>query len=122
MAIPDLDAFPIYNKTTVDELSARMSEGESLFPKLFEIFQEESPKLIAEIKASFEARNVTDAYEAIHQLKGSSAAMGATRLYELTQGALELACDDRIFSVPNLIQRIQKEVTDYETSISSLGA
>ena len=101
---------------------ARQSEGESLFPKLFEIFRDESPKLLAQIEASFRDRDAEAAYEAIHQLKGSSAAMGATRLLELSQVALELSSDNRIFGMPELVERIRAEVAAYEACISDLLA
>lgn len=111
---------PIINQSSVQELLVRQSEGESLFPKLFEIFQDESPRLLSEIGAGIETRNVEGTYDAIHQLKGSAAAMGASRLFELTQGALEYASDERVFDIPSLLERIREEVNAYEAAVAAM--
>jgi HPt (histidine-containing phosphotransfer) domain-containing protein len=72
----------------------RDRNGQPLFKRLYSIFQDETPILIQNLDVRMMLMDVDSVYDAIHQMKGSAAAMGATRLYMLCEASLEL-CGDR---------------------------
>lgn len=119
-SLPDLSNIEAVNRQNVDELMGRASDGEPLFFRLLGIYKEETPSLLEQLEKSYASRDVDLAYESIHQIKGSSAAMGATRVFELAQAALELAGGEQVFAETELVGRLRREYELYVTEVANL--
>lgn len=77
-----------------------------LLGELAQLFLAEVPQLIAELQTATGKRNVRDAYEIAHKLKGSCATMGAARLSEQCR-ALEAAAQTQNWEVATaLLQQL----------------
>lgn len=111
--LPDVSKLNIINRSTVNELMQREKDGEPLFKRLFTIYLEETPRLLTDLKASVASRDSESSYDTIHQMKGSAAAMGASRVYALTESALHSARDEGLFAEENLAGRIEAETELY---------
>lgn len=118
--LPDVSHEKVYIQSTIDELLLREKDGRPLLRRLFEIYLEETPRLLEELEAALKAKDVEACYDAIHQMKGSAAAMGATRLYLTTEEALQLCRDGEILNVENLVERIESESDLYIREISEI--
>lgn len=60
------------------------------FPNLVDVFEEDSKRLLAEIKANVETGNTKALEEAAHSLKSASSSIGAPRVAEIASGLEEL--------------------------------
>ena len=118
--LPDVTNEEIYIQATIDELLLREKDGRPLLRRLFEIYLEETPRLLEELEAALKARDVEACYDAIHQMKGSAAAMGARRLYVTTEAALQLCRDGDVLEVENLVERIETESDLYIQAITEI--
>ena len=107
--LPDVSDKTALDESTVEELMQRERNGEPLFKRLFNIYLDETPTLLSEVESAMAAKDVERCYDAIHQMKGSAAAMGARRLFAITEAALELCRDDRVFEVEGLLKRLKEE-------------
>lgn len=118
--LPDVSEEVVYEKETVDELMRREKDGRPLIYRLFEIYIEETPRLLSELEEAVEARNEQDIYDVIHQMKGSAAAMGARKLFRITEAALSLCRNGKILEVDDLVERIENESDVFINEMSLL--
>ena len=113
----------VVNRLATDELMRRVKDGEPLLSRLFSIYQEETPRLLADIEKGIISREEELVYDSIHQMKGSSAAMGATRVFALTEAALDLCKGGAVFELDRLAEALRVEVDLYMRELSIvLGA
>lgn len=84
MHVPDLTNIGPINEAHVRELQGQVVGVGSLFNRVYSIFESEGPELIAELRELLPEGVHADIHEVIHKMKGSSAAMGADRIYALT--------------------------------------
>ncbi|MBD5779567.1 Hpt domain-containing protein [Pelagicoccus sp. NFK12] len=118
--LPDVSNEVVYDKATVDELLLREKDGRPLLRRLFEIYLEETPRLLEELEAAVAAKNEEEVYDVVHQMKGSAAALGARKLFRLTEVALSLCKDGEILKVDDLVERIEDESDAYIRDVSQI--
>ena len=121
--LPDVAGKPVIKQETIDELMPRESDGAPLLNRLFEIYLEETPRLLGELERKLEEKDAQGVYDVIHQMKGSAAAMGAARVFTLTQAALEICREGdgrQILGVPNLVACLEKETDLYVRDLSEM--
>lgn len=118
--LPDVSKEKVYDQATVDELLLREKNGRPLLRRLFEIYLEETPRLMEELEAALAKQDQEAAYDALHQMKGSAAALGARRLFALTEATLPLCGDGAILQESDLVERIESESDRFIHAISEI--
>ena len=118
--LPDVSNEVVYDEATVKELLLREKDGRPLLRRLFEIYLEETPRLLEELEVALAAKNEEDVYDVIHQMKGSAAALGARKLFRVTEAALSLCRDGEVLKVDNLVERIEDESDAYIRDVSEI--
>ncbi|MCH6257401.1 Hpt domain-containing protein [Puniceicoccaceae bacterium K14] len=120
MALPNLSGIPPVDFKNLQDLRAQPLDEGSLFDRIYPIFKKESPGLLAKIEENLDLKDSEGVYEPMHKLKGSASAMGASRLFELCQSALEMCRGNTIFDEPNLMHQLTVEIDAYQRTIDSL--
>lgn len=118
--LPDVSKKKVINLVAVEELSLREVDGQTLLGRLFDIYLEETPRLIGEVERAVEKRDPKRCYEAMHQMKGSAGAMGALRVYATMERALELCREGKIFEVEDLVERIEVETDRFIQELAAM--
>ena len=118
--LPDVTSEDIYDQSTIDELLQREKNGRPLLFRLFEIYLEETPRLLEELEAAISARNSEAIYEAVHQMKGSAAALGARKLYRITEAVLPLCSTGEVLDLDGLVSRIEEESDAFVNAVSEI--
>ena len=114
MPVPDLTNIEPINEAHVRELQEQVVGVGSLFNRLYSIFESEVPELIAELRELLPKGVHADIHEVIHKMKGSSAAMGADRIYALTtEGVLECCSEGEFLDLDSLADLLGEEYTLY---------
>jgi len=111
--IESIEGTPVVAEETVSELLERDAEGSSLFEHLFEIYKEEYPELLQSLRDARAAGDSEACYEAIHQMKGSAAAMGAARVFALAKKAIELCRSKEILTRDDVGGILEGEMERY---------
>lgn len=120
--LPDVTDEVVYEEATVADLLRRIKDGRPLLRRLFEIYQEETPRLLEELEQALAARDSEGAYDALHQMKGSASAMGARKVFRITERALSLCGNGDILKVEDVIERIRCESDRFMHGISAVLA
>ncbi len=118
--LPDVSNEVVYDKATVDDLLLREKDGRPLMRRLFEIYLDETPRLLEELEAGIAAKSEEDVYDVIHQMKGSAAALGARKLFRVTEAALSLCRGGEVLKEEDLVERIEDESDAYIQAISEI--
>lgn len=114
MPVPDLTNIEPINEAHVRELQEQVVGVGSLFNRLYSIFESEVPELIAELRELLPKGVHADIHEVIHKMKGSSAAMGADRIYALTtEGVLVCRSEGEFVDLDGLADLLGEEYTLY---------
>lgn len=114
MRVPDLTNIEPINEAHVRELQEQVVGVGSLFNRLYSIFESEGPELIAELRELLPKGVHADIHEVIHKMKGSSAAMGADRIYALTtEGVLVCRSEGEFLDLDGLADLLGEEYTLY---------
>ena len=114
MRAPDLTNIEPINEARVRELQEQVVGDGSLFNRLYSIFESEGPELIAELRELLPKGVHADIHEVIHKMKGSSAAMGADRIYALTtEGVLVCRSEGEFLNLDGLADLLGEEYTLY---------
>ena len=114
MPVPDLTNIEPINEAHVRELQEQVVGDGSLFNRLYSIFESEVPELIAELRELLPKGVHADIHEVIHKMKGSSAAMGADRIYALTtEGVLVCRSEGEFLDLDGLADLLGEEYTLY---------
>ncbi len=114
MRVPDLTNIEPINEAHVRELQEQVVGVGSLFNRLYSIFESEGPELIAELRELLPKGVQADIHEVIHKMKGSSAAMGADRIYALTtEGVLVCRSEGEFLDLDGLADLLGEEYTLY---------
>lgn len=114
MPVPDLTNIEPINEARVRELQEQVVGDGSLFNRLYSIFESEVPELIAELRELLPKGVHADIHEVIHKMKGSSAAMGADRIYALTtEGVLVCRSEGEFLNLDGLADLLGEEYTLY---------
>lgn len=121
--LPDVSEMDVINQSTIDELMPREKDGAPLLNRLFQIYLEETPRLLEELEKAVAAKDAEGCYDVIHQMKGSAAAMGAVRVFTVTEAALHYSREGRLLEIENLVEAIESESDLYVREMSAfLGA
>ncbi len=108
MILPNLDAIETIDVDHVRELREQVANDSSLFNRLYSIFVDEGPELVASLRTLVPEGDHDRIHEVIHKVKGSAAAMGAKRLHALSAAAVEIcrAKGDlaELASIPDLLE------------------
>ncbi len=109
MPLPDLTNIVCLNRERVVELVEQAPHDKTLFSRLNTIFEAEGPELIAELEKLLPEGNRSEIHDTIHKMKGSSAAMGASRIYLLASVAVDMCDDDEslddLFALPAILEK-----------------
>lgn len=118
--LPDVSHEATFDQATIDELLLREKNGRPLLMRLFEIYLEETPRLLEELEAAIQAKDSDEVYEVVHQMKGSAAALGARKLFRVTEAALPLCKSGEALRIENLVARIEDESDRFIHAISEV--
>ena len=114
MPVPDLTNIEPINEARVRELQDQVVGDGSLFNRLYSIFESEGPELIAELRELLPKGVHADIHEVFHKMKGSSAAMGADRIYALTtESVLVCRSEGEFLYLDGLADLLGEEYTLY---------
>ena len=114
MPLPDLSRIEPVDEERILELKEQAAHDPSLFNRLFHLFEEEGPTLIANIEESLAQSDRDETHEAIHKVKGSSAAMGAGRVYALASAGVEICrSDESLDALSELPSLLATEYASY---------
>jgi len=118
--LPDVSKEVVFDRETIDELLQREKNGRPLLMRLFEIYLEETPRLLEELEAAVAEKNPESIYDIVHQMKGSAAALGARKLFRVAEAVLPLCKTGEILEVENLIERIESESDVFINGVSEI--
>ncbi len=119
MALPELSDQQALNKDAMLQLQNRDSEGKTLFEKLYSIYLDETPALLKDLRDNLKSQDYDAAHEIVHQLKGSAAAMGATKIHSLTKLLLERKPGEQVADLEELPERVEAEFAIYRQEVDS---
>lgn len=118
--LPDVSNEVIYDQSTVDELLQREKNGRPLLVRLFEIYLEETPRLLEELESAISNKDSDEIYDVIHQMKGSAAALGARRLFRVTEAVLPMCGTGAVLELEGLVARVEDESDAFVNAISGI--
>lgn len=108
-----LENDPVFNRK---EFVARMMDDEDIAREVVSVFLNDIPLRIAEINEVLEEKNAEKLRAAAHQLKGSAANIGATRLYKIAMKLENNAKDGDLVQsaelVPLLMENARKLIEE----------
>lgn len=108
MQLPDISNYPSLDKERVTDLIEQTAHDSSFFVRLYSLFKDEGPTLVKDIVDGLGANDCSALHDAIHKVKGSAAAMGASRIYELSNAAIEICRNDGdledLIELPTLLE------------------
>jgi histidine phosphotransfer protein HptB len=100
----------------------KQMSGEDFIGELIDTFLEDSPKLVAEMKAALKAQDADSFRRAAHSLKSNSATFGANHLAQLSRDLEMIGKENRLSDAePRLpaleeaLQRASSELKDLQT-------
>lgn len=98
------------NQTLLNEFKKDNLEGSAeMYSSILEIFLNDAPKMIAEIKDSLEKGDAAGAKGPAHNLKSNSAALGAQGLSKIAKQMEAAAIENQFDTVKGLYQEIVEE-------------
>ncbi len=118
--LPDVSDKELYSPSEIEELFRRQKDGRPLLCRLFEIYREESPVLLEELKEAFEAGDAEACGETLHQMKGSAGAMAASRMFSLCEATLSMCADGSVLKLDGLVERLRSESAAFVAAIEGL--
>jgi CheY-like chemotaxis protein/HPt (histidine-containing phosphotransfer) domain-containing protein len=87
----------------------QLPDGSDVLAKVIELFSEDTPKRLAEIKAIIERGDAAALARSAHALKGSSGNLGASRLAKLSVELETASLKDNLDKAPGLLARLETE-------------
>lgn len=119
--LPDVSQIDVINQSHIAELMPREKEdGGSLLKRLFQIYVEETPRLLEELERALAAKDEEGCYDIVHQMKGSAAAMGATRVYAITEAVLHRCREGEGLDREGLVEAIETQTDLYISEMMQL--
>ena len=102
------------------EVKSRFAGKIPLLRRLTKIFGEQTPRLVAEMRAAIEEGDAAALAHAAHTLKGSLAQMGAPNASELAH-ELEKAAGNNILSPAGvLLEQLEQQITELQQTLHRL--
>jgi len=114
MALPDVSQIEPVNVAHINELRDQVAGDGSLYNRLFTIFEEEGPELVSQLRELLPKGVHQDIHEVIHKVKGSSAAMGATRIHTLAAAGVEICrAESDLSELDGIADQLESEYALY---------
>jgi len=97
----------------LDKQSAleRIEDDLELYEEICEIFREDVPRIIAELKSSFACNDLASATRHAHSLKSAAANIGATNLSESARSAENALRDGDLESVSTIFSELDSNLS-----------
>lgn len=103
------------------EAIERLGGDEDLFQELCQIFLEESPKLLRELKDALAMGNVEDVMRAAHSIKGETGYLSAPEAMAVARQLEDMARSNSLAAAGELVGVLERELDGLHQSIRSLG-
>ena len=107
-------------KSVIDDgmISALKDMGPEIFVELVELYLEEAPNQVAEVRRQFELGDAAGMGAAAHSLKGSSLNLGANSLADICK-QIELKGKDGDFNnLENLLEQLDLRYQEVQTALA----
>lgn len=97
----------------LDKQSAleRIEDDLELYEEICEIFREDVPRIIAELKSSFACNDIPTATRHAHSIKSAAANIGATNLSESARSAENALRDGDLESVSTIFSELDSNLS-----------
>jgi HPt (histidine-containing phosphotransfer) domain-containing protein len=89
--------------------------------KWSELFQSESPRMVASIQDAFARGDATGLSRAAHTLKGSLATLGSVAAAAAARRLEELGQSGQLAAASEMIATLQEEVDRFQAALARLG-
>ena len=103
------------------EAIERLGGDEDLFQELCQIFLEESPKLLRELKDALAAGKIEDAMRAAHSIKGETGYLSAPEAMAAARQLEEMARSNTLAGAAELVAVLERELHALHENIRSAG-
>jgi two-component system sensor histidine kinase/response regulator len=103
------------------EAIERLGGDEDLFQELCQIFLEESPKLLRELKDALATGNVDDAMRAAHSIKGETGYLSAPKAMSAARQLEEMARSNTLAGADDVLAILEQELHALHENIRSAG-
>ena len=111
-------AGPVFDRDHALEIT----DGDVEFLKeLIEIFNSEYPQRLAKISQATENKDFKAINETAHSLKGSSANLGLTRVYELSFEIEKMGKEEKIEGIEEVYNKLEEELERFKEFVSMPG-
>ncbi len=108
MPLPDISNLAPLDDERLRELKEQTPQDSSLFNRLYALFEIEGATLIKDIVESLAVGDRSAVHEAVHKVKGSAAAMGASRIYALVSASIDICRADgdlgQLSGLPSILE------------------
>ncbi len=116
MSSLDIEHVETVVESQVKELLDQPGGEATLYHRLHGIFISEGPDLIGELRHLLGEGERSEIHDMFHNIKGSSAAMGAKRINELAAYAVQVCREDGdLEQLTELPDRIEAEYSQYDS-------
>ncbi|MEI7744753.1 MAG: response regulator, partial [Chloroflexota bacterium] len=102
----DAATAPLIEPATLRDLGFLEDAGLALLVDLVNLFAVETPELIARIGEGIDADSAPEVQRAAHKLKGSAGAIGAARMYVLSEALNQLGKTGRLVGADHLLDAL----------------
>ncbi len=103
----------------LDKQSAleRIEHDLELYVEICEIFRDDVPRIISELKSSFSGKDIATATRHAHSIKSAAANIGATNLSETARSAEYALREGNLESIPALISELDINFSQVLTAL-----
>jgi HPt (histidine-containing phosphotransfer) domain-containing protein len=108
----------ILDTAAFETLSELMGGESDLIAEIIDVFFDEAPTILDEMRSSFSDRNATDLRRSAHSLKTNSATFGATVLHDLCRRLEELGKAGDFDGAGELVEQCVAEYARVERALS----
>lgn len=104
----------------IEFFESRRMVGEEFVKKLVEVFVQEAPKLVAQIKSTLDSSDISKLAELGHKLKGMCLNVGAVRLSNIGLEIEQFAKSGEIDPIRELVAWVDVVLNDTTSTIEGL--
>jgi HPt (histidine-containing phosphotransfer) domain-containing protein len=104
-----------------ETLLANLGQDREILHTISEIFTQQCPHLLGELRAAVEGQDAPAVREAAHALKGNFLTIAASDAASLAAEIERLGREARIEDTPRLLERLQRETERVQAALSALA-
>jgi two-component system, sensor histidine kinase and response regulator len=104
------------------EALERLGGDEALLRELCEIFLEESPKLMRNLRKAIEEGDASSVMRAAHSLKGEVGYLGAAGASQAAQQLEDMGAMNKLAAAPETLILLEREISGLHSSIRDSAA